>query len=297
MVEESSFEPLLDRLRYHERGYTAVEAAIASALIGDPERAVGEPIESFATRVGVSTGSVVRFSRLMGFSGYRALKYGLVARGKPLEQPPATGMAALLERHVRAVQFAVQSIDFATFQLAAEVLSAAAAIDIVGVGASSATARAAEFLLTIAGLRCRRLEDPGEAAAAAGFLGRSGVLVAISHSGRTRATADAARRARESGATVIAVCSGDRSPLANSATHLLLIDAARTRYASDESAFRTAHLALVQVLAQAAGDALDPADLSRRRTTWASARFGLRYEGADQPAQELSPNDNRTLTK
>lgn len=289
---------LLDRLRYHERGYTEVEAAIASALLGDPARAIAEPIGLFANRAGVSAGSVVRFARLMGFPGYRAFKYALAAQPREEEaaaEAQSSRPAALLESQARAIQFAAQSLNQAIFQLAAEVLCTARAIDVVGVGAASATARAAEFQFTTSGLHCRRIEDPGEAAAAAAFLGPQGVLLAISHSGRTRATVDAAERARASGACVIVVCSAPRSPLAARATHLLAIEASRTRYGEDELPFRAAHLAMVQALATTAAEALDPGDRGARRATWASARFEMRY-GVDSSRDVRSSTDPETLT-
>jgi len=287
MAEQTSERAtLLDRLRYHERGYTEVEAAIASTVLGDTERAIVEPIGALASRAGVSTGSVVRFARVMGFPGYRAFKYALASQHPPeapsnLGEPSAA--VALLESQARAVQLAAQTIDGDSLRLAAEVLSAASGIDIVGVGAASATARAAEFQLTVAGLRCRRIEDPSEAAAAAAFLGPMGALLAISHSGRTRAMVDAAARARQARAAVIAVCSAPRSPLARKATHLLAVDASRTRYGDDELPFRAAHLAIVQALTVAVVDSLDPDQRSSRKATWASARFEMRYAEPDSP--------------
>ncbi len=298
VTEETSTYSLMDKLRYHERGYTAVEAAIASALIGDPARAVQEPIEEFARRIGVSAGSVVRFSRLMGFPGYRALKYALArqADSPATEVPPQRGdLSSFLDGHARAVQFAATSVSTSEFRLAAELLSAASEIDIVGVGASSATARAAEFLLTTAGLRCRRLEDPHEGAAAAAFLGDRGVLLCVSHSGRTKATVDAAGRARTGGASVIAICSFARSPLVETATHSLVVEASRTRYAADEARFRTAHLAIVHALVEAAGKALEPHDLGLRRSRWASGRFDLRYD-RPETGDDRSSFDSQTLT-
>ena len=298
MTEETSEGPgLLDRLRYHERGYTEVEGAIAQALIGDPARAIREPIEALAKRAGVSTGSIVRFARLMGFPGFRAFKYALAAEGAPPgpgEESHLGGMELALEAHARAIQFAARTLDPAVFRLAAEVLGAATAIDVVGVGAASATARAAEFQFTIAGFRCRRIDDPGEAAAAASFLGPQGALLAVSHSGRTRATVDAARRARASGACVVAVCSSSRSALAASATHVLAVEATQTRYASDELPFRAAHLAIVQALAREAFEATDPELRATRRATWAAARFDLRY--GETPGPNRSSSDLETLT-
>ncbi|MBK9612396.1 MurR/RpiR family transcriptional regulator [Candidatus Amarobacter glycogenicus] len=292
----SKAQGLLDRLRYHERGYTEVEAAIARALISDPARAIREPIELLAKRANVSSGSVVRFARLMGYPGFRALKFALAAEGsaEPATASTSSQMELLLEAHARAIQFAARTLDPAAFRIAAEVLAGAGSIDIVGVGAASATARAAKFQFTIAGFRCRRIDDPSEGAAAASFLGPQGALLAISHSGRTRATVDAAHRARGSGACVIAVCSAARSPLATVATHVLAVESSQTRYATDELPFRAAHLAIVQALAREAFESTAPDLRASRRGAWAAARFDLRY--SDDPGVMRSSSDRETLT-
>ncbi|MBK7127390.1 MAG: SIS domain-containing protein [Dehalococcoidia bacterium] len=119
-------------------------------------------------------------------------------------------------------------------------------------------------------------------------------MLAISHSGRTRATVDAAHRARGSGACVIAVCSAARSPLATVATHVLAVESSQTRYATDELPFRAAHLAIVQALAREAFESTAPDLRASRRGAWAAARFDLRY--SDDPGVMRSSSDRETLT-
>jgi len=283
--ESSTVRSLADRIRYSDRGYTGVQEAIARALVADPARAIAESIEAFSGRIGVSSGSVVRFARMLGFSGYRELKYALAADGgwATTSSAPPPILASVFEEQARAVQFAGQCIAPEVLQTAADLLLGARRVDIVGVGAASATARAAEFQFAVLGLHCRRLEDPGEAAAAAASLERGDVLLAISHSGRTRSVVDAARRARSGGASVTAITSAPRSVLARLASLSLGVDAAQTRYASDEMPFRLAHLAIVQVLATTIAARLQPAHLSARRARWAGARFDLRYGNDHDP--------------
>jgi RpiR family transcriptional regulator, carbohydrate utilization regulator len=266
---------MLDRIRYHERGYTAVEEAIARAVLADPKRAIAESIEKFADRVGVSAGSVVRFAQLFGFPGYRAFKYELSA---------ALGTAAIsgvgggrFEHSIQALQFADRTLDAGALRSAGEIIALSRRVEILGVGAASACARALEFALTIRGAPARRIADPREAAAASGFLGRGEALIAISHSGRTRDTVDGARRARATGATVVVITSSPRSPLGKLANVLLGIDASATRYGTLEFPFRIVHLAIAQALGDAVDEALSKEERGARTAIWASARFDLRY--------------------
>jgi DNA-binding MurR/RpiR family transcriptional regulator len=297
MAEESSVapgRPLLDRLRYTERGYSGVEEAIARALIADPRRALVESIDAFAERIGVSTGSVVRFAKRLGYSGYRELKYGLAAEPvSPIDLPPGDTprwgapmsiLTEAIDAQVRALLYAEQAIELEAFDAAADLLVTANHIDFIGVGSAAATALALAFDLSTLGLYCRRAEDPGEAAAAAGFLGPGDVLCVISHSGRTRQSVDAARRARGGGASVIAITSSPRSVLARTAHVTLGIDAAGTRYGSTEFPFRAAHFAVAQALAMAVAARLPAGERGRREARWAEARFDLRYGEAGPDA-------------
>lgn len=288
MDEETSGAGILDRIRYHERGYSAVEEAIARALIADPRGAIAEPIEAFAARIGVSAGSVVRFARTLGFPGYRALKYELASSlGTGAVANDAAVIGGILEAELRALQFAAQTFDSSQLALAGELLAGARRLELVGTGAASATARALEFHLTILGVACRRLEDPREAAASAGFLGRGDALVAISHSGRTRDTVDAARRAHAAGAAIVIITSMPRSPLARTGSVVLAVDASKTRYSRVEQPFRVVHMAIAQHLGAAVERALSPEERGRRNATWAAARFEMRYG-------DHASNDNRS---
>lgn len=283
MVEETSVQGLLERIRYNERGYSAVEGAIARAIVSDPRSATGASIDAFAAVVGVSAGSVVRFAKRLGLSGYRDLRLALageVAAGASSRQGEwSHPLQQTLEMQVRALRLAMETVDPAAFDTAADLLRSSGGIDIVGVGAARSAAQSALFELSTLGLRCRLLADPSEAAAAAGFLGSGDALLAVSHSGRTREVVDAARRARAGGASVVAVTSSPRSPLAKSATATLAIDAGKTRYGGDEMPFRVAHVGMVLALARALAGRMDPSELARRQARWAEARFQMRYDG------------------
>src|SRR5690242_17075381 len=98
MVEQFSATPLegiLDRIRYRPTGANQIEARIALAILEDPERVTRESITSFAQRVSVSPGSVVRFAKLVGTSGYQDLKVALAeASGPRRAAPPAPQTAS-----------------------------------------------------------------------------------------------------------------------------------------------------------------------------------------------------------
>ena len=279
---------ILARIRYRPSAQSTIEARIAAAILEDPDRVARESIVQFSRRTSVSTGSVVRFAKLVGLAGYQDLRLALAAAGKdtsnglPATRKPGSRFADYMDEQVRAIMFAGQEVQADNVERAASMLAHAQRIDIVATGASAAIGDSLLFALTLLGLHVRFLGDAVEQAASAAFLGPADALIAISFSGRTRTVVDAAIRAAESEACVLALCCNQRSPLVGNATVSLVADAARGKF-SAEWPLRTALMAVARALVMSVSDYIAPADLQRRRSQWTSGRFGIRYEAAPSP--------------
>ena len=271
---------ILSRVRYPSSGFNPVEARIAAAILEDPVLVSHESILSLAQRTSVSTGSVVRFARLMGLAGYRDLKLALAAAAaQQVTSPPRLGISRLqasLDEQIRAITMAADSIDQMALEEAAFVISRARQVDLTATGSTAAIAHSLLFSLTLLGLRARFLPDAAEQGAAAGFLTADDCLIAVSVSGKTRPVVDAAQRAHAAGATVIALCGSSRAPLLRHAPLSLVIDGQRGKF--QEAPLRTAMLAVSRGLVQYVADQIPRDELRKRRGTWSTARFGLRYE-------------------
>jgi DNA-binding MurR/RpiR family transcriptional regulator len=280
--------PILDgilaRIRYRPSAQSAIEARIAAAILEDPERVARESIVAFSRRTSVSTGSVVRFAKLVGLEGYQDLRLALAAAGREgfngttAPRKPGSRFGDYMDEQVRATMYASQEIAPEAVERAASLIAHAHRVDIVAVGASAAIGHSLLFALTLLGLHVRYLPDSAEQAASAAFLGPGDVLIAVSFSGQTRTVVDAAARAAESEATVVALACNQRSPLVTSATVPLVVDASKGRFTA-EWPLRTALMAVSRALVLSVADYIPPGDLQRRRATWTSGRFGMRYEG------------------
>lgn len=274
---------ILARIRYRPSAQSTIEARIAAAILEDPDRVARESIVSFARRTSVSTGSVVRFAKLVGLEGYQDLRLALAAAGKEVTngasavRTPGSRFAGYMDEQVRAMMFAIHEIAPDDVERAASLLAHAHHIDIVATGSSAAIGHSILFGLTLLGLHVRFLGDSVEQAASAGFLGPADALIAISFSGRTRTIVDAAARAAQSEATVVALTCNQRSPLITSAAVPLVVDAARGKFTA-EWPLRTALMAVSRALVMSVADHIAPSDLNRLRARWTSGRFGLRYE-------------------
>jgi DNA-binding MurR/RpiR family transcriptional regulator len=281
MAENRSFnteDGILARVRYPPSGFNPVEARIAAAILEDPSLVSRESIVSLARRTSVSTGSVVRFARALGMSGFRDLKLALAAVA--IESRSREGhegrsrLQAILDEQIRAIALARECIDNVAMEEAAFVISRARRIDLVATGSTAAVAHSLLFSLTLLGLHARFLQDAAEQGAAAGFLTEQDCLVAISVSGKTRPIVDAAARAAGNGCPVIALCGSNRAPLLRHTGIALVIDAQKGKF--EEPPIRTALIAVSRALTRYVADQLPEEELQRRRGTWSSGRFGLR---------------------
>jgi DNA-binding MurR/RpiR family transcriptional regulator len=280
-ISATAQDGILSRVRYRPSGFNPVEARIAAAVLEDPARVARESIVSFARRLSVSTGSVVRFSKLLGLSGYHDLKLAIAAE-TALERTPAQEQAgvsrfrACMDEQIRAIALAIEEVDPTSIDEAAFVLSRARRVDIAATGASIATAQSLLFSLTLMGLHVRLLGDASEQGAAAAFLGEGDCLIAISVSGRTRPIVDAASRAADAGAIVIAMTCNARSPILKQATIQLVVDGQKGKFEA-EWPLRTALGAVARALITYLSQHVPQDELNQRRSTWSSGRFGLRY--------------------
>jgi len=280
-ISVAAQDGILSRVRYRPAGFNPVEARIAAAVLEDPTRVARESIVSFARRLSVSTGSIVRFAKLLGLTGYYDLKLAIAAetaleRNAVQEQAGVSRFRASMDEQIRAIALAIEEIDPTSIDEAAFVLTRARRVDIAATGASIAMAQSLLFSLTLMGLHVRLLGDASEQGAAAAFLGEGDCLIAISVSGRTRPIVDAASRAADAGATVIAMTCNARSPILKQATIQLVVDAQKGKFDA-EWPLRTALGAVGRALITHMSQHVPQEELNQRRSTWSSGRFGLRY--------------------
>lgn len=280
-ISAPSLDGLLTRIRYRPAGFNPVEGRIATAILEDPRRVSRESIVDFARRTSVSTGSVVRFAKLLGFPGFHDLKLAIAESGAesapPADESHRSRFHRYMDQQVKSMLFAAAQVDPMSVEMAASALSRARRVDLAGAGASTVVTQQLLFSLTLLGLHVRFLPDSAEQGAAAAFVGPGDVLLAVSFSGRTRATVDAAARASKAGATVIVLTCNRRGPLLRHASVAIVLDARQAR-TEVEWPLRTAMLAVARSLSLYVADEFSQEELGNRRGTWASGRFGLRYD-------------------
>ncbi|MFD8023274.1 MurR/RpiR family transcriptional regulator [Streptomyces lavendulae] len=245
---------LAAHIRAHLSELRDTEARVAQVVLDKGAELVHLSVSDVATLAGTAPSSVVRACQRLGFRGYQELKIA-AARQAPAPEPsrdrdPA---ARALTDTVRAAREAldgvVATVSPDQLREAAGMIDAAHRVLVVGAGLSGAVALDTAYRLRALGCAVDAPADPLTAQLAASQLTPADVCLAISHTGATRSTVDAARRARQAGAPVVALTSYARSPLTESSNRTLVAGGQDLVFGLETVASRLAHLTVIDALA------------------------------------------------
>lgn len=229
---------VLDRIKTLQSQMPATMVKIADLLSDDPKAPLALSITDLAERAGTSAASVTRFCRMLGYSGYAALRVAIaedvgrgggqaawiadIGRSFGPHDPPEDIRRALLDTHVHSLQTTAGLLDLATASRVAEIIVKARHIDVYGVGGSALTAQETEARLYRIGLNVRTWSEVHDGLTSAAILDRECVAIGISNTGRTEETIQMLSLAKASGAYAVAITGNPDSPLARVADAVLV---------------------------------------------------------------------------
>ncbi|MDH6120389.1 RpiR family carbohydrate utilization transcriptional regulator [Kitasatospora sp. GAS204A] len=248
---------LAAHIRAHLPELRDAEARVAQVVLDQGAELASLTIGDVAALAGTAPSSVVRACQRLGFRGFQQLKLA-AARQAPRpaagqhpasQDPAARALADTLRAAREALDGLTATLDPTGLRAAAELLDAASRVLVIGAGLSGAVALDAAYRLRALGCAVDAPADPSTAQLAAGLLPPSAVCLAISHTGATRTTVDAARLARDAGADVIALTSTAHSPLGELSSRTLVAGGQDLILGLETVASRLAHLAVIDALA------------------------------------------------
>jgi DNA-binding MurR/RpiR family transcriptional regulator len=234
-------------------------------VLEDPSRASARTITELARAAGTSETTVIRFCKVLGLPGYPELRLRLAAesaresardgdRGRTVGSDigPDDSMAQIVEKvafaDAKAVEETARQLNVDTLEEVADALAKAGRIELFGVGASAFVAMDFQGKLHRIGRHSYSFLDTHAALASAALLGKSDVAVGISHTGTTGDTIEVLTKARDRGATTVAITNFPRSPIASVADRVLTTAARETTFRSGATASRIAQLTVVDCL-------------------------------------------------
>lgn len=251
---------VVDRIRELLPALPEAQRATAELVLDDPGRVARMTILDLADSCGVSTGSVTRFCRTLGLPGYAALRIALASdtgrseretwqanMGREISESDDTAqVAAAISAAVRhTVGETLDRVDLAAVDRAAAAIAGARRVEICGSGGMGLEFHQRIYRI---GVPAWSWSDTQTALTGAALLGPQDVLLAVSHSGRTREVTDLAVEAASRGATTVALTNDPGSPLALHAD-LVLATAVRGDAPSHQSILsRHAQLAVLDLL-------------------------------------------------
>lgn len=248
---------LLDQIKEMSAGFSPTAQQVAEVILEDPHEVINMSIAALSARAGVSEPTVVRFCRSLGMDGFREFKLRLaqeLAVGASYMHPkvqPGDETSALIEKVGRA---AVQTLSGVVAQLhpgeveaVIDRLAAANRVEFYGFGASGVVAIDAYHKFFRLGIPCVALYDSHMQCMSASTLGPGDVVVAISHTGRSKELIENVRVAKAAGAFVIGITT-PQSPLADECSQVLGVLVQEDTDVFPPMHSRLAHLVLLDIL-------------------------------------------------
>lgn len=234
----------------------ASERRVAEVILADPRGAIGSTASQLGKRADTSATTVIRFARNAGFEGYQQLAIALAVaepsldRTRPLspDDTPAETLRAVASIASSALSGLADTVDRAALTGAVAALAAAPHTLTVGAALSAPVAQDLAFRLNHLGLSADAPADSQIQRIRAAHLTSTDVLVAFLHGGTYAHVVETARGAKAAGATVIAVTSFARTPLAELADFPLVVGAQTADAGIGAWASRLSFLAVVDAL-------------------------------------------------
>lgn len=234
------------------------ELKVADVVLADPNGTIRSSIAALARSADVSEPTVNRFCRSLDCSGFPDFKLRVaqsLASGTPyvnsnveLSDSVKDFSVKIFEMTMAALDDAKSNLDYDVIGRAVDALAGARRIEFYGLGATASVALDAQhkfFRLNTPVIAYTDVMMQRMSAAAAS---RGDAVVIISYTGRTIATIDAAKLAREAGATVIGITM-PASPLAQHCSLVIGVETAEDTDIYTPAVSRLVQLTIVDVLA------------------------------------------------
>lgn len=210
---------LLDRISAISNDLSKSERRVASTILEDPQKVVGENIAQLAKRAMVSEPTVFRFCKHFGANGFPDFKLALssclsketVLRPERVRTGDSVDdvVSKVVGTAVAGLKDLERNLDTTVLARCIDVLSQSRRTVIAGQGLSDSAAREFHHRLCLMGIGCEIYSDPVLMLPAAASLRQGEVLMCISASGQNKDVVMAASLSMDNGTSVIGVCPSD----------------------------------------------------------------------------------------
>lgn len=237
---------------------TPLELRVVDAITSREDLTDETSIKQVATDASVSEAMIVKISKKLGFSGFRALRGGLVEYKQSdvaslySEISPDDSSASIIQKVFRtsmqALEETIAILDIDAFDRAADIMYRANNRDFYGIGGSAQIARDVAHKFLRIGMRAAVYDDAHMMLMSASVLKPDDAVMVFTHSGATTAVLEPMKLARKQGARTIAVTNYLESPVAEAADVVLCSTSRGSPLLGENAAARIAQLNILDAL-------------------------------------------------
>jgi DNA-binding MurR/RpiR family transcriptional regulator len=249
----------ISRIEEFSSAFTSSEAQIAAYIKSHMDTVLEQTASELADACGVSSATVIRFARTIGFSGYGDMKLDLARDIDTTSQREMDemihsndSMSEIAKKYsgslTRITHNTMGLIKPKDLDLTISLLRNAEVVHIYGVGASGLVAEDLQKKFVRINKRCTYYSDYNLGVSGAIHIRKKDVVLAISYSGQTKEVNIPAEFARKVGAPVIAITKCSKSKLTSLADVCLYLPNTENEVRIGALQSRTAQLFITDLL-------------------------------------------------
>ncbi|ADG40087.1 MULTISPECIES: MurR/RpiR family transcriptional regulator [Leuconostoc] len=258
---------IIAQLRAQKKQFNRTENKLIDYVINDPKRARESTIQELSIGSGVSTATISRFAKKIGFDSFRDFSVALASASSTTntvgffgeitddDDVKAIGQKVFAGAS-NALNATVNNLTADSLDKASHYLIAAKRVGFFGIGGSSLVAFNAYHKFLRTPLDVIAHPDYDIQLMQAVKLNNHDTAVVISHSGRNKDTLLIAQKLKENGVKIIAITSFADSPLAKIADLVLLSLAEEINFRSESMSSLIAQITIIDTLFTIVGSQL-----------------------------------------
>ncbi|NNF16061.1 MAG: MurR/RpiR family transcriptional regulator [Gammaproteobacteria bacterium] len=237
--------------------FSRAEQRVANWVLTHPRQTAEATLAVVANACGTSEPTVIRFCRRLGLSGFRELSIRLTeAASKPgsvihravnADDTISDAAAKVFDASIQSLMEVRSMLSTLPIDQAVGAMKMARSLVFVGLGASGHVANDACHKFFRLGIPCAAVNDTPGMLQHAAIAAHKDVFVFVSHTGRWPVLGDAARKARQRGATVVAI-TDESSTLATNASILFPLQATEDTCVFTPMSSRVTQLVLLDAI-------------------------------------------------
>lgn len=232
-----------------------IEKKIAKFILDNPNDVMNITVAKMAKELDVAQSSIIRFCKIIGFSGFSKLKLNLaqnlikhenlIYKDIKLEDNINTITTKVFSSSIQTLRESLQFIDIKQLELAVNTIMTAKRVEFYGVGTSATLAQDVYYRLMRIGIPAYGIVDPHVFRISASMMDEDCVAMGISYTGNSRDTVEALKIAKSKGAKTICLTSFFKSHITEYADIELVVPTQETKLIQEAISSRIAQIAVL----------------------------------------------------